>query len=143
MNNGGELEYIFTTEGHLYPIKYAYLLKKNHDYNREEMLNSNRNNDRNVYSYHVNSTGYNDDYEYENYSANGDTNSDDASYLRLLSSRNKQCELKMSNRRFHNMRFNLPMKMRYFDQLFEMVGLNETVEYFLERKSNLNNQKFS
>ncbi len=67
MNNGGELEYIFTTEGHLYPIKYAYLLKKNHDYNREEMLNSNRNNnDRNVYSYHVNSTGYNDDYEYEN-----------------------------------------------------------------------------
>lgn len=52
----------------------------------------------------------------------------------------RKCGLKMSARRYYNMRFNLPMKMRYFDQLFEMVGLEDNLGYLLERKHGLNNQ---
>lgn len=32
------------------------------------------------------------------------------------------------------LRRQLPMKIKYFDQLFEMVGLNDNIENLLERK---------
>lgn len=47
---------------------------------------------------------------------------------------NKKCKLKMKNKRYFNMRFNLPMKIQYFDQLFEMVGLDDTLDSLLNRE---------
>ena len=37
----------------------------------------------------------------------------------------KNCNIKISIKSYYNMRYNLPMKMSYFDQLFEMVGLDD------------------
>ena len=32
------------------------------------------------------------------------------------------------------MRYNLPMKIRYFEQLFEMIGVDDNLDNLLERK---------
>lgn len=53
-----------------------------------------------------------------------------------LQSLNKKCKLKMNNKHYFNMRFNLPMKMQYFDQLLEMVGLDDTLDNLLNREKN-------
>ena len=43
------------------------------------------------------------------------------------------CNLTMPLSDYYNMRFNLPMKIKYFEQLFDMVG-EENLEKLLERK---------
>ena len=95
LNNEGELEYVFTTEGHYYPIKTAYKLKAHlHKY-------------KNVRSKSTRST----------------------------SSRNsKKCNLNMSSKDYYDMRFSLPMKIKYFEQLFEMIGVEDNLDKLLERK---------
>ena len=41
----------------------------------------------------------------------------------------------MSNKKYYNMRHNLPMKMDYFEQLYDMVGLDEKFNF---KQLNLN-----
>lgn len=111
---------MFTTEGHFYPIKQAYLLKKNHQnlYNNDDSPIYNQ--DATVY--HLNSTLtdiFEDDFE-------------TLPPKKYIKSNNNACERKICG----NRRFNLPMKIRYFDQLFEMVGLGDNLEHLLERKIN-------
>jgi hypothetical protein len=91
LNKKGESSYLFTTEGHLYPINYAYKLRL-----RNGMMDVTEN---------------------------------------ISKSRPRKSEnsCKPSDR-FYRMKQNLPMKMRYFDQLFEMVGVNDNLEHLLERK---------
>ena len=83
MNNKGESKYIFTTEGHFFPIKQQFISKRN----------KNKNN--------------------------------------LDISHNK-CELNI-NKNYFKMRYNLPMKIKYFEQLFEMIGVNDNLENLLQR----------
>lgn len=51
--------------------------------------------------------------------------------------RKSTCDLKMSPKRYYNMRHSLPMRIKYFDQLLELVGLNndESINNLLQRKS--------
>lgn len=90
LNNKGEIEYVFTTEGHLYPIKFVSTQMKNYS---------------NTY------------------------------YKKQSESIRNTCDLKTdSDVYFSKLRRQLPMKMKYFDQLFEMVGVNDNLEKLLERK---------
>ena len=92
LNKEGETEFIFTTEGHFYPIKIAQKLKN-------KMINLNK-----------------------------------KSNLSSKTKHTKKCSLKKSINRYLNMRFNLPMKMKYFDQLFEMIGVEDNLDKLLDRK---------
>ncbi len=96
MNKKGESLYLFTTEGHLYPIKYAYKLRDRNS--RDEILG------------------------------------DKGKTQQRTSQKPESCRLNMSSGRFRNLKHNLPMKMQYFDQLFEMVGVNDNLDHLLERK---------
>ena len=100
LNKQGETEYVFTTEGHFYPIKKAY------EYKNKKSKAKSRKKFKTVRSLLQNTT----DCEYSNV-----------------------CNLTMPLKDYYNMRFNLPMKMKYFEQLFEMVG-EENLEKLLERK---------
>jgi hypothetical protein len=91
LNNKGEIEYVFTTEGHIYPINFVSKQMKN--YSSTYFKNKSKDSIRN------------------------------------------KCELKAdSGVYFSKLRRQLPMKMKYFDQLFEMVGVNDNIENLLERK---------
>jgi hypothetical protein len=91
LNNQGENEFIFTTEGHFYPIKIAQKFKNkmNSKYkkaNHQEPLAKTRH--------------------------------------------SKRCNIKSSNKSY----FSLPMKMKYFESLFEMIGVDDNLDKLLERK---------
>jgi hypothetical protein len=94
LNNEGEAEFIFTTEGHFYPIKIAQDFKNKMNKNYKK-INPN----------------------------------DSPSKTR----HSKKCNVKSSINYF-NMRFNLPMKIKYFEQLFEMIGVEDNLDKLLERK---------
>ena len=79
MNKNGETNYIFTTEGHLLPIKL--------------------------------------DFSQTNKNAK------------------KKCELRFTQENYFKMQRNLPMKIKYFNQLFDLVGVGDNLDIFLERKS--------
>ena len=95
LNNQGEAEFIFTTEGHFYPIKIAqeFKTKMNKNYKK--------------------------------------TNRHDPSPKTRHS---KKCNVKSSIKNYFSMRFNLPMKIKYFEQLFEMIGVEDNLDKLLERK---------
>lgn len=50
---------------------------------------------------------------------------------------NKKCDLKMSSEDyFKKIQRNLPMKIKYFEKLFDMVGVDDNLDKLLDRKSN-------
>ncbi|RNA04855.1 ER degradation-enhancing alpha-mannosidase 1 [Brachionus plicatilis] len=78
LNNEGEINYVFTTEGHMLPIKTLYQIKSHLEpENQQENFNYPRESNKNIYK--------------------------------------------------HKLRYNLPMKISYFDQLFEMIGLSDNL----------------
>jgi hypothetical protein len=84
------MKYIFTTEGHLYPIDYRKLLDEPMKTDKKKQIKTKP---------------------------------------------SKSCELKMPLKEYYNLRYSLPMNMKYFDQLFELVGLKDNLKSLLERKS--------
>lgn len=46
-----------------------------------------------------------------------------------------QCSLNFSSNSYHKMRSNLPMNIKYFERLFDMIGLHDDIENLLDRKS--------
>lgn len=98
LNNDGESRYLFTTEGHFYPIKQAYDSKL-----KAQM-------------------------SIKNASFRDESNMDDDNSR--LNIENK----KMTTKNYYKMRFNLPMKIKYFDQLFDLVGVDDNVSELLVRK---------
>lgn len=87
LNNQGEIKYVFSTEGHFYPINLAYEIRKlkTKDFNQMDQ----------------------EEEEEKNY---------------------------FDSKRYYHMRFNLPMKIKYFDQLFELVGVDDNLTELLVRK---------
>lgn len=85
LNNKGEVEYVFTTEGHMIPIKKIY--QKKLSFNREKPV---------------------ENFKYEH--------------------------IRTKNFYSYKFRNSLPMKISYFEQLFEMVGLSDNLTVLLVRK---------
>lgn len=85
LNNEGEIEYVFTTEGHMLPIKRLNKMKLN----------------------------FSSESHAENFKFSHESNENVFS-LKL--------------------RHNLPMKISYFEQLFEMIGLSDNLTDLLVRK---------
>lgn len=85
LNNKGEVEYVFTTEGHMLPIKKIY--QKKLGSNREIQVET---------------------FKYEH--------------------------IPTENSYRYKLRYSLPMKISYFEQLFEMIGLSDNLTDLLVRK---------
>jgi ER degradation enhancer, mannosidase alpha-like 1 len=97
LNNKGEHEFVFTTEGHFYPIKSAFKIK--HQNNKFKMKKG-----KNQFS------------------------------RSKTSSNTKKCNLNKPLDDYYKIRFNLPMKIKYFEQLFEMIGVEDNLDKLLDRK---------
>lgn len=96
MNNKGEENNVFTTEGHFFQMNINYLNLN---------LSSNR--------------------SLKSKKTKQETNK-----------RSKpQCKLEMHERNYFNLRFNLPMQIKQFDRVFDMVGVDDNIEKLLERKA--------
>jgi hypothetical protein len=102
LNNEGELYNVFTTEGHFYSINQTYKRIENN----KKLNNIIR---QTLLNLPNQTNSYNNGFKERN----------DV----------KICKLKISTKKYYNMRYNLPMKMSYFDQLFEMVGVNDNNLY--------------
>ncbi len=105
LNKKGELYNVFTTEGHFYSINQTHKrIKKNDRFgfgskSKVSIVKS------------LNQSG--DETDWKNSKA--------------IYNEQKKCNLKISPKQYYNMRYNLPMKMSYFDQLFEMVGVDDNL----------------
>lgn len=80
------------------------------------------------------------DFDYHNISLNEtlEEELDEEVVLDEKTKRKTTCNLKMSPKRYYNMRHSLPMRIKYFDQLLELVGLNnndESINNLLQRKA--------
>lgn len=100
---------MFTTEGHLFPIKHAYEARNN------ELSH--------------NTTSYTQSRSYQMAIESSKT---DTGEMRPVED---SCNVNSSQRSYYSLRRTLPMKIQYFDQLFEAVGLNDNLQLLLERKS--------
>ena len=120
MNKAGEDEYVFTTEGHFFSNKQAYKIGGAPDQQQQPTTSSKSADYKStLQSLHANLSRKFD----SGSSKTADASKSKANKTCIDSPFDKKCELKMSPRKYYNMRHNLPMRMAYFEQLFEAIGV--------------------
>lgn len=111
LNNKGETNYVFTTEGHFFPIKEQFMLN-----NRKAKSTNNEK-------------------KKDTLSSSKSLSKQKRANKKTRRGVKAQCELEMSHKTYFKLRHTLPLSIRNLDRVFDIVGVDDNIESLLDRKS--------